>query len=152
RAGSLRDQPCAKTARQGTRRAGAGAVAALARRRAARRQAAAIIRSARVRLDRAGCRRRDVLVPRRLLSARAGPERRGGMASVARQPERRAYPGRSNYRKEPPRTDRHRKIAFRSRHNAVFQSRPRLRVNPMRTWWFPGVEQIGQRIQAYVAL
>ena len=60
RAGGLGDHPRPQGARQGAGRAGARAVAALPRRRAARGQAAAALRPARIRLDRAGRRRRDV--------------------------------------------------------------------------------------------
>ncbi len=61
---------------QGTERAGAGAVAAVARRRCARRQAPGAVGLARIRLDRAGRRRGDVRLSRGILSevarARAG--------------------------------------------------------------------------------
>ena len=76
-AGDQPDHPGAEGARQGAGRAGAGAVAALARRREPRGQAAAALRPARIRLDRAGRRRGDVHLPRRVLprAARAEADR-----------------------------------------------------------------------------
>ena len=67
RPGDLADLALAQADRPRPRRAGARHLAALARRRAAHRQAPGAVRPARVGLDRAGRRPRDVRLPRRLL-------------------------------------------------------------------------------------
>ena len=70
-AGNQPDHPGAEGDRQGAGGAGAGAVAALPRGGEPRGQAPAAVRSARIRLDRAGRRRGDVRLPRRILPAAA---------------------------------------------------------------------------------
>ena len=85
---------------EGAERAGARAVAAVARRRAARGQAADAGRSARIRLDRAGRRRRHVHLPRGILPvarrADAAPRRERRASSTTatsswKERSRRAY-------------------------------------------------------------
>ena len=93
RAGGVADLARAEGARARPRGADHRALAALARRRAAARQAADPLRPARVRLDRAGRRPRDVRLPRRVLQP-GGDRVRG---------HRRADP-----RQAPQRRDRHR--------------------------------------------
>ena len=80
--GDRRDHPGPESDRQGAQHPRAGALAALARGRAARGQAADALGPARIRRDRAGRRRRDVHLSRRVLS-------RAGRAAAARRPERR---------------------------------------------------------------
>ena len=75
RAGGLADLPLAQGARPRPRGADHRALPALARRRAAARQAADPLRPARIRLDRAGRRPRDVRLPRRVLQPGRRPTR-----------------------------------------------------------------------------
>ena len=84
RAGSHRDHHQPEGAGQGTQRSRHRAVAAVAPGRKPRRQAPATVRPARIRLDRAGRRRRDVRVPRGILPRQQGAARRhAGIREVA---------------------------------------------------------------------
>ena len=76
RAGSHRDHHQPEGAGEGAQYSGHRAVAAVAPGRKPRRQASAIVRPARIRFDRAGRRRRDVRLPRGILSAEQGAEAR----------------------------------------------------------------------------
>ena len=76
RAGNHRDHHQPEGAGQGTQCAGHRAVAAVAPGRVPRRQAPATVRPARIRLDRAGRRRRDVRVSRGILPREQGAPRR----------------------------------------------------------------------------
>ena len=84
RAGGDRDHDQPEGAGQGTQRSGDRAVAAVASGRKPRRQAPATVRLARIRLDRAGRRRRDVRLPRGILPRQQGAARRHpGIREVA---------------------------------------------------------------------
>ena len=74
RAGDQPDHPGSEGDRQGAGGAGAGAVAAVAPGGKPRGQAAATVGPARIRLDRAGRRRGDVHLPRRILPGAAQPK------------------------------------------------------------------------------
>ncbi|MGY3081559.1 replicative DNA helicase [Bradyrhizobium sp. LM6.10] len=110
RAGNHRDHDKSEGPGQGTERARDRALAALAPGGVARRQAAAALRSARIRLDRAGRRRRSVCLPRGIL-----PRKQGAAPGHTRARKMApghgscAWQGRSHHRQAAPRPDRHRR-------------------------------------------
>ena len=84
-------------------------VAAVASGRKPRRQASATVRPARIRLDRAGRRRRDVRVSRGILPRQQGAaSRHARIRKMAARHVAGARQGRNHHRQAAPRPDRHR--------------------------------------------
>src|SRR5712671_1188702 len=109
RPGGDRDHHQPQGAGEGIERPDPRAVAIVAPGREPRRQASAALRPARIRLDRAGRRRRDVRVPRGILFAQSRAARRQrGALQVAGRDGGRARQGGGHHRQAASRTDRNR--------------------------------------------